>query len=106
MQNRPGLVVRSVSRMGVGRANQVYFKSLPPGGISVSEEALERAKVVSESQQRDERSNFSKRNRQQSLGLAIHNFAHELAQEFLGRVAVPNEYKRELIELCKFKTYM
>lgn len=98
MEDCTGLVVRPVTRMGVGRVNQVYFKHLPPGGIAVSDKALERAVFSSEAQLlKDERSNFSKRTRQQSLGVAIHTFGHELVQEFLGRVSTPNEYKRLFI---------
>lgn len=92
----PGLIIRRVTRLGVGKVHQVYFSPIPRGGISVPEAALDRAKAAADAQLlSDERTNYKHRNKQQSLGKAIHTMAHEIAMVYMSKADVPHEYFRK-----------
>lgn len=94
MDKYPGLVVRTIKRLGIGAVDQVYYASKPSGGIRVSEELIAAARAAGDLQRRsDER--FNNRNKEQSLGMVVHSFAHVIAMDFMGFGKIPYEYCRK-----------
>lgn len=94
VEKYPGLQVRTVNRLGIGLVDQVYFSTIPDGGITVSNDLLEMAKVAGEMQRaKDQR--FKDKNPAQSLGLIMHTYAHVIAMEFMGFGRIPYEYRRK-----------
>lgn len=89
----PGLRCRVVHRQVLGTVHQLYYEFMPPGGIKVKEETIQRAEAAATVQiAKDQRLNC--RNPQQQLALAIYAYSREIVQEFIDLAGKPFEFFR------------
>lgn len=92
----PGLRCRVVYRQVLGKVHQLYYESVPPGGIKVKEDTVRRAEAAATVQiAKDLRLNC--RNPKQQLAMAIYAYSREIVQEFVDLAGTPFEFKRTCI---------
>lgn len=90
--------MQDVFRCGVGRVTQLYYRTIPVGGIQVPDELRATAAAAADLQRmKDERLNT--RDKERRLAMLIHTYAHTLANHFTKHAQSPFEYRRKFVLL-------